>query len=124
MLPLGGFNGVCRASSKTGFRRASFARLNATQQSGVADLRCWRPSACAGARVWLTSGTTTQMRELRVGSNYLSQNPLVAAFGLGSNTGAEAITVRWPSGKETVLQKITANQRIYVLPPQVTGTPR
>ena len=74
--------------------------------------------------MWLTSGTTTQMRELRVGSNYLSQNPLVAAFGLGSNTGAEAITVRWPSGKETVLQKITANQRIYVLPPQVTGTPR
>lgn len=78
----------------------------------------------AGARVWLTSGATTQMRELHVGSNYLSQNPLVATFGLGSNTEAEAITIRWPSGKETVLQKVKANQRVYVLPPQATVIPR
>jgi hypothetical protein len=71
----------------------------------------------AGARVWLTAGGTTQMRELRSGGNYLSQNPLVASFGLGAGAVADTLVVRWPSGKQAVLHDVQANQALYVLPP-------
>ncbi len=71
----------------------------------------------AGARVWVTAGGTTQLRELHIGSNYLSQNPLVASFGLGSHAQVDSVVVRWPSGKEAVLYGVAANQALYVLPP-------
>ncbi len=71
----------------------------------------------AGARVWMTAGGKTQLRELHIGSNYLSQNPLVASFGLGSYAQADSVVVRWPSGKEAVLYGVAANQALYLLPP-------
>jgi len=37
----------------------------------------------AGARVYVKAGGKTQMREIKIGSNYLSQNAVEAHFGLG-----------------------------------------
>ena len=69
-----------------------------------------------GARVYLTSNGISQMRELRAGSNFLSQDPVVAHFGLGSQTVIEEIRVVWPSGRERILTDIDADQTLYISP--------
>ncbi len=58
--------------------------------------------AGVGARILVATEAGTQMRELRCGSNYLSQNPIEAHFGLGDATRAR-VRVRWPDG---VVQKV------------------
>jgi len=51
-----------------------------------------------GARVTLTAGGLTQVREVTNCVGHLSQNPLAIHFGLGSATTIEGLTIRWPSG--------------------------
>ena len=60
------------------------------------------PAISAQAR--LTSGKTTQLRELRSGSTYQSQSSLDLHFGLGDATTAEALEIRWPRGATTVIK--------------------
>ena len=52
-----------------------------------------------GARVELTSGGTTQAREVRSGGGYLSQSDPRIVFGLGAAATVESLVVRWPGGK-------------------------
>jgi hypothetical protein len=54
-------------------------------------------TAAAGARVFARVGRTEQMREIRIGSNYISQNPPVQIFGLGSSTTVDEVRVEWPA---------------------------
>ena len=56
-----------------------------------------------GARVYVTAGGQTQMRELRAGSNFESQDPADAHFGLGTATSVDEIRIVWPDGTPTVL---------------------
>ncbi len=52
----------------------------------------------AGARVEVTSGGVTQIREVRAGQGYgITVSPL-RHFGLGANETIDSIVVRWPSG--------------------------
>jgi hypothetical protein len=51
-----------------------------------------------GARVKVVAGGVTRIRELSGGSGLLSQDALVASFGLGSATTIDLLEVRWPSG--------------------------
>ncbi|HEU4618495.1 MAG TPA: CRTAC1 family protein [Gammaproteobacteria bacterium] len=51
----------------------------------------------AGARVFARIGRTEQMREIRIGSNYISQNPAVQVFGLGSSKTVDELRVEWPA---------------------------
>jgi hypothetical protein len=67
-----------------------------------------------GARLRLTTGTRTQIREVKAGSSYLGQNDLRQHFGLGANQRAERLEVKWPSGRVDVAQGIPANQIITV----------
>jgi enediyne biosynthesis protein E4 len=73
-----------------------------------------------GARIFATAGGVTQMRELRCASNYVSQDPARAHFGLGSALVVSELRVEWPNGVVTVLNGIGANQRL-VLNPTATG---
>jgi hypothetical protein len=57
-----------------------------------------------GARLRLTAGGRTQMRDVKAGSSYLGQNDLRQHFGLGEGTRAERLEVRWPSGRVEVVQ--------------------
>ena len=66
-----------------------------------------------GARLELTSQGTTQVREIRTASSYLSQNALSAHFGLADSEEA-ALTVRWPSGKVQVLRSLPPNRRLHI----------
>ena len=45
----------------------------------------------------MTAGGVTQMREVTVGSNYISQNPTVQHFGLGAAATVELVRVVWPA---------------------------
>jgi hypothetical protein len=50
----------------------------------------------AGARIFVTVGDKRQMREIIIGSNFISQNPTVQIFGLGSVEVVDEILVEWP----------------------------
>ncbi len=52
-----------------------------------------------GARIVLSAGGRQQVREVRSGGSYLSQNDLRVLFGLGSASRIDSLTVRWVGGK-------------------------
>jgi hypothetical protein len=51
-----------------------------------------------GARIYVTAGGITQMREIRSGNNYVSQDAAEAHFGIPDKV--ESLRVRWPDGTE------------------------
>lgn len=53
-----------------------------------------------GARVRITAGGKTQIREIHVGSGFLSSPPPEAHFGLGAAQKIDKLEVRWPWTKE------------------------
>jgi hypothetical protein len=67
-----------------------------------------------GARLKLISGGRTQVREIRSGSSYLSQNDMRAHFGLGRAAQVERLEVRWPSGRTDVMTSLMSNQIVTV----------
>lgn len=73
-------------------------------------------TAGVGARVEVTSGNLTQVREIRCGNNFVSQNPAEAHFGLGSTQIAD-VTVTWPDGSQTVHSKVAADQLLTIIQP-------
>ena len=71
------------------------------------------PSA-VGAIIRVTVGEVTQTREVIVGSNYQSQNPLTQHFGLGGAERIDRLEIAWPHGGTTVLTDLERNQRLSI----------
>jgi len=67
-----------------------------------------------GAKVILTAGNLRQMRYVKSGSSYLSQNDMRLFFGLGDVEIVESIEIRWPSGLVQRLEKIPADQYLII----------
>jgi hypothetical protein len=67
-----------------------------------------------GARIRLTVGSRTQMRDVKAGSSYLSQNDLRAHFGLGTAARADRVEVVWPSGRMESVGSVGANQIVTI----------
>ncbi len=68
---------------------------------GDASAGCNRD--CIGARIFVTCGETTQMREIQGGAGHSGhQNPKEAHFGLGENEIIDSIEVHWPDGEHSV----------------------
>jgi hypothetical protein len=67
-----------------------------------------------GARVRLTAGSTTQIREVKAGSSYLGQNDTRLHFGLGNATGIDRLEVRWPNGMTENVSGVSANQIVTI----------
>jgi enediyne biosynthesis protein E4 len=67
-----------------------------------------------GAKIIITASGKSQIRELRAGSNFVSQNPVYAHFGLGSSEVVEDIDIEWLDGSSTNLQDVAANQHLTV----------
>jgi hypothetical protein len=65
-----------------------------------------------GARLRLTAGGTTQLREIKAGSSYLAQNDPRAHFGLDRATRIDRLEVRWPSGSRETIEALAADQII------------
>ena len=69
-----------------------------------------------GAVVQVTSDRNKekQWKMLRSGSSYLSQSELVLTFGLGAQTKADNVEIRWPSGQIDTLSNVNAGQTVRV----------
>ena len=67
-----------------------------------------------GARVTIVSGDLTQIREVKSGSGYLSQNDLRLHFGLGAAMSVDTMMVRWLCGKVQTLQDVETNQVLVI----------
>jgi hypothetical protein len=67
-----------------------------------------------GARVRVTAGGRTQVRDLRAGSSYLGQNDLRLHFGLGDAALCGRGEVTWPSGRVDVVPGVRANHIVTI----------
>ena len=63
-----------------------------------------------GARVTITAGELIQIRDVKSGSGYLSQNDLRLHFGLGNVETIDTISVRWICGHVDTIKSIKSNQ--------------
>jgi hypothetical protein len=71
------------------------------------------PNARAiGAWVRIRIGERWQLREIRAGGGYLSQDPALAHFGLGDAERIDELDVRWPDGSHQVIYDVAADQNI------------
>ena len=75
-----------------------------------------------GARIYLTVGAETQLREIHNGNNYVSQNPTEQHFGLNDSLQADTVRVVWPDGSETTRSNIPSNQRVTIGYPDTWST--
>ncbi len=66
-------------------------------------------SYAIGARIYVTIGDVTQMREVRCNNNFTSHQPADAHFGLGSAGKVDQVRILWPDGKEHVLEDVAVN---------------
>jgi hypothetical protein len=71
----------------------------------------------SGARITVRNAGTSQMREISIASNFVSQNPTVQLFGIGSFERIDELSVQWPDGETTVLTDISAGQQIEIIHP-------
>jgi hypothetical protein len=62
-----------------------------------------------GAKVWVTSGGRTQLREINPYGSYLSTSDMRLYFGLG-NSAVARIEIEWPSGRKQSIDGVHANQ--------------
>jgi hypothetical protein len=67
-----------------------------------------------GARVKLISKTKTQYNHMTTSVGYASSSDGPVHFGLGRDTIAESLEIRWPSGVVQTLKEISADQKIHV----------
>lgn len=74
-----------------------------------------------GARLYATTGTLTQMRELNASSGYLGHGPnRIAHFGLGPAVTCDRVRAAWTNGDETEWRNVAADQTITLSSPRAT----
>jgi hypothetical protein len=75
-----------------------------------------------GARVYVTAGGLTQMREVQAGASYLSQNSLDLEFGLGTADTIDEVLVQWLCGANENFTGITADRAWRLIEGTGTGS--
>lgn len=69
-----------------------------------------------GSRVEVVIGDRRMMREIDGGnSSHLSQNSVIAHFGLGEANVVDSVIVRWLGGKKQILVNQNANQLLKII---------
>ena len=68
-----------------------------------------------GAKVRVTTGGITQLREIRSGANLGSGSEIGAYFGLGPSTQADIVEIDWPSGLNQIFYSVDANQKLLII---------
>ncbi len=71
-----------------------------------------------GARVEVFAGSRRWTAERVASSGYLSQDDSRLHFGLGAASTIDKVIVRWPSGREQTLEKLTVDRVITVEEPK------
>ena len=72
-------------------------------------------SYAIGARVSVTAGSMTQIKDLIPVTGYLSQADPRCYFGLGKVPQVDVVEIRWPDGQTTKLTDVKANQFLNVI---------
>ncbi len=67
-----------------------------------------------GAEVKITTSKGTQLETVTTASSYLSSSDKRVHFGLGGDTSAQMIEIRWPSGIVQTLRNVRADQILQV----------
>ena len=67
-----------------------------------------------GAKVTISGGGAKQMREIRSGGSFLSQNDLRAYFGLGDYSGSVDVEIRMPGGRRWAWKQLPGD-RLHLL---------
>ena len=67
-----------------------------------------------GAKVTAYTENQTQLREIRCGSNYTSQDPMNAHFGLGSADIIDSLIVKWQDGSVQSYYDVDVNQKLDI----------
>ena len=67
-----------------------------------------------GARVTVMTDNLTQIREVKSGSGYLSQNDMRLHFGLGSVEKIDLVTVKWICGHVQTMKNVEANNIVDI----------
>jgi len=76
-----------------------------------------------GARVTLTAGGVTQIREVKGGGGHSNtQSTHVVHFGLGSETAIDSVTVSWVGGSTETITGLAPGGRYHVVEGSGTGT--
>jgi enediyne biosynthesis protein E4 len=70
--------------------------------------------SAVAARVRLRAAAHLQTQEISSQSSYYSHNDSRLHFGLGANTKADQIEIRWPSGATETIKDIAANQIVTI----------
>jgi hypothetical protein len=74
-----------------------------------------RPNPFAvGSKIYVTVNGVTQMQEIRAASNFVSQNPAPAHFGLGGSTVASLVRVVWSDGRSTQQSNVSSDRLLIV----------
>ncbi|MEC5171497.1 FG-GAP-like repeat-containing protein [Chryseobacterium nepalense] len=84
--------------------------LKATESNGSA----------IGTKIFIETGSRTQMREVNSQSGFGGQSSYTQHFGLGNAATINTITIKWASGIIQKLTNISANQILEIVEPQQT----
>ena len=68
----------------------------------------WSPRDGFGARVEVSAGGRTLIREHRAGEGLAAQNSTTLLVGIGSAVRAERVTVHWPTGRSQTIENVAA----------------
>lgn len=79
-----------------------------------------RTKEAIGAKVRVTAGGTTQLRELLAGGSFLASLPRELIFGVGDATQVETVDITWPCGGTTVLSNVAVDQTLAVVEDTLT----
>ncbi len=71
-----------------------------------------------GARLEVVAGGRTQVGVRVAGSGYLSQDDPRVHFGLGSARRVDKLTIRWPGGREQVIDNVAVDRVLTVEEPK------
>ena len=67
-----------------------------------------------GAKLRLTAGDQTQLRQIQSGGSKGGGNDIAAYFGLGQATQVDRLEIEWPSGAIQTLTNLSGNQMLTV----------
>ena len=67
-----------------------------------------------GARITVTAGDLTLVREVKSAYSYMASNDFRVHFGLGTNTKADTIEIQWPEGSTETISDVQADQLVTV----------
>jgi hypothetical protein len=93
---------------------------NDSQRGSWLNIECrGRQSNRRGIGCWVKVDVNGQKweQQLYAGGSYASYRQPILAFGLGNLTGNAKVEIRWPSGRQQIIEAVGLNQRLVVEEP-------